>query len=192
MAQALAWWSRRVDGRWYRKPYEIMKYGALVIIRDARAGELAEVGDLRVAAYRADGFLSDASTYAPRLRALGTDGAGRVLVAVEDDAIVGTVMLQGPPDAGEIVTGPDEAEVRALAVSEQARGRGVGWALLQAAIDRAAEQGTRHLVLCSRVDMRTAHRLYERAGFLRLPERDWTPQPDVTLIAYGLRLDERS
>jgi ribosomal protein S18 acetylase RimI-like enzyme len=161
-----------------------------VIIRDARAGELAEVGELRVAAYRADGFLSDTSTYAPRLRALGTEGAGRVLVAVEDGAIVGTVMLQGPPDAGEIVTGPDEAEVRALAVSEQARGRGVGWALLRAAIERAAEQGTRHLVLCSRLDMRTAHRLYERAGFLRLPERDWTPQPDVTLIAYGLRLDQ--
>lgn len=38
--------------------------------------------------------------------------------------------------------------------------------------------------------MPTAHRLYERAGFLRLPERDWTPQPDITLIAYGLRLDQ--
>jgi ribosomal protein S18 acetylase RimI-like enzyme len=124
------------------------------------------------------------------LRALGADGGGRVLVAVEDDAIVGTVMLQSPPDAGEIVTGPDEAEVRALAVSEQARGRGVGWALLRAAIERAAAQGIRHLVLCTRLDMRTAHRLYERAGFLRLPERDWTPQPDITLIAYGLRLDQ--
>jgi ribosomal protein S18 acetylase RimI-like enzyme len=161
-----------------------------VIIRDARPEELAEVGELRVAAYRADGFLSETSTYAARLRSLGGDGTGTVLVAVEQDTILGTVMLQGGPQAGEVVQGPDEAEVRALAVSEQARGRGVGWALLRAAIERAAEQGTRHLVLCSRLDMRTAHRLYERAGFLRLPERDWAPQPDVTLIAYGLRLDQ--
>ena len=36
--------------------------------------------------------------------------------------------------------------------------------------------------------MRTAHRLYERAGFVRLPERDWSPVPGVNLLVYGLRL----
>jgi ribosomal protein S18 acetylase RimI-like enzyme len=160
-----------------------------VIIRDARPGELAEVGDLRVAAYRADGFLSETSTYAARLRSLGADGTGTVIVAVGRDAILGTVMLQAGPQAGEIVQGPDEAEVRALAVAKQAQGRGIGQDLLHAAIGRAAEQGTRHLVLCTQQEMRTAHRLYERAGFQRLSERDWSPQPGVTLIAYGLRLD---
>ena len=158
-------------------------------IRDARPDELAEVGDLRVAAYRADGFLSETSTYAARLRSLGADGTGTVIVAVQDDAVLGTVMLQAGPQAGEIVQGPDEAEVRALAVAKQAQGRGIGQDLLHAAIGRAAEQGTRHLVLCTQQEMRTAHRLYERAGFQRLSERDWSPQPGVTLIAYGLRLD---
>ncbi len=98
-------------------------------------------------------------------------------------------MLQAGPQAGEIVQGPDEAEVRALAVAKQAQGRGIGQDLLHAAIGRAAEQGTRHLVLCTQQEMRTAHRLYERAGFQRLSERDWSPQPGVMLIAYGLRLD---
>jgi ribosomal protein S18 acetylase RimI-like enzyme len=161
-----------------------------VIIRDVQPAELAEAGELRVAAYRADGFLSETSTYAPRLRSLGTDGAGTVLVAVHEGALVGTIMLQSGLQAGEIVQGPDEAEVRALAVAKQAQGRGIGRDLLHAAIRRAAEQGTRHLVLCTRLDMRTAHRLYERAEFRRLPERDWSPQPGLTLIAYGLRLDQ--
>ncbi len=120
-----------------------------VIIRDARPAELAEVGELRVAAYRADGFLSETSTYAARLRSLGGDGTGTVLVAVQQGTILGTVMLQGGPQAGEVVQGPDEAEVRALAVAKQAQGRGIGRDLLQGAIGRAAEQGIRHLVLCT-------------------------------------------
>ena len=41
-------------------------------MRDARPGELAEIGDLRVAAYQAGGFLSDASQYHGTLRTLGS------------------------------------------------------------------------------------------------------------------------
>jgi len=163
-----------------------------VIIREAHPGELAQIGDLRVAAYVADGFLAENSGYTPRLRSLGADGTGTVLVAVLDDEIAGTVMIQAGSHAAEVVQGPDEAEVRALAVAPRAQGHGIGWALLRAAIDRAAAQGTRHLVLLTRQEMRTAHRLYERAGFQRRPERDWTPQPGIVLIAYGLRLDEPS
>jgi len=44
-------------------------------------------------------------------------------------------------------------------------------------------------VLCTEPAMRVAHRLYEQAGFVRLPERDWTPAPGTTLLVYGLNLD---
>ena len=67
-----------------------------MIVRDARPGELAEVGEIRVAAYLADGFLAPDSRYTPTLRALGRDGDGAVLVAVDeqdDSRILGTVML---------------------------------------------------------------------------------------------------
>jgi ribosomal protein S18 acetylase RimI-like enzyme len=162
-------------------------------IRDARPAELADVGDIRVTAYRADGFLAPASAYEPTLRALGADGRGQVLVAERaGDGLIGTVTLQPwQPDGGEIVTGPDEAEIRALAVRPGARGGGVGRALLTAVIDRAAGEGVRHLVLCTQQEMKVAHRLYEDAGFTRLPERDWSPLPGVTLLAYGLRLPEK-
>jgi hypothetical protein len=36
--------------------------------------------------------------------------------------------------------------------------------------------------------MTAAHRLYERLGFTRLPDRDWTPVPGVDLRVYALDL----
>jgi ribosomal protein S18 acetylase RimI-like enzyme len=162
-----------------------------VIVRDARPDELAKVGEIRVAAYVAGGFMSPESGYAPILRALGLDGNGAVLVAVarEDDSrILGTVMLQPWPHAGQVVAGRDEAEIRALAVIPQARGRGIGDALLRAVIERAAGQGVRHLVLLTQPEMLTAQRLYQHAGFRRLPDRDWSPAPGMILLAYGLAL----
>jgi ribosomal protein S18 acetylase RimI-like enzyme len=156
-----------------------------VIIRDAHPDELALIGDLRVEAYLADGFLSEGSGYIPTLRALGTDGAGEVLAAVEDGQVVGTVMLQRWPHAGEVVRGPEEAEIRAMAVRPEARGRGIGDALLTAVTDLAARRGVRHLVLLSQQDMSVAQHMYAKAGFRRLPDRDWSPSVGVTLLAFG-------
>jgi ribosomal protein S18 acetylase RimI-like enzyme len=157
-------------------------------IRDAKPAELAEIGAIRVAAYRADGFLSPESEYEPALRGLGADGAGHVLVAERDGVLLGTVMLQTWPQAGQVVKGSDEAEIRALAVLPEARGGGLGRALLAAVTERAVRDHVRHLVLVTQTDMKTAHRLYEGAGFVRLPERDWSPAPGVDLLAYGLVL----
>ncbi len=162
-----------------------------MIIRAALPAELAKIGQLRVTAYQADGFLSPVSSYAATLRSLGTSGGGEILVAVDDGRILGTVMLQHWPKAGHVVRGPDEAEVRALAVVPEGQGKGTGRALLQAAIDLAASERVRHLVLCTQPDMRAAHHLYERAGFSRLPDRDWYPEPDMILLAYGLVLTSK-
>jgi ribosomal protein S18 acetylase RimI-like enzyme len=178
-----------------------------VTIRDARPDELAAVGEIRVGAYVAGGFLSPDAGYAPRLRALGGTGEGTVLVAIagagvggEDEGtadrgapaadggrIVGTVMLVMPPQTSEIAA-PDEAEIRALAVTPGTQGMGVGRALLQAVLDRAARQGARAMVLSTQQEMHAAHRLYERAGFTRQPARDWSPEPGLTLLAYQLTL----
>jgi ribosomal protein S18 acetylase RimI-like enzyme len=168
-----------------------------MLIREAHADELAEVGNIRVAAYLAGGFLAPDSGYLPTLRTLGCDGDGHVMVALRGgpggpvsgcDQIAGTVMLQPWPQAGRMVTGPDEAEIRALAVAPDAQGSGVGTALLRAVIERAAGQGIAHLVLCTQPEMTTAQRSYARAGFIRLADRDWSPVPGVDLLAYGLRL----
>jgi GNAT superfamily N-acetyltransferase len=158
-----------------------------MLIRDAKPGELGAVGAIRVAAYLADGHLSPGSGYEPTLRGLGADGTGHVLVAVQDDgSLVGTVMLQVWPQVGQLVTSPDEAEIRALAVLPEARGAGLGRALLTAIMDRAVRVQVKQLLLFTQTGMKAAHRLYEQAGFTRLPDRDWVPEPGVQLLAYGL------
>ena len=159
-----------------------------VIVREARPDELAAIGDLRVAAYRADGFLPENSRYTATLRGLGSDGAGDVLAAVGGGQLLGTVMLQHWPRAGNVVRGPGEAEIRALAVAPHARGRGIGRALLTAVMERATHRQVRHLLLLTQPDMRAAHHLYAGAGFSRLPDRDWSPEPGEILLAYGLVL----
>jgi ribosomal protein S18 acetylase RimI-like enzyme len=172
-------------GRNARKPGEVQQ---CVEIRDARPEELAAVGDLRVAAYRADGFLPDGSRYAPRLHSLGADGMGDILVAVEDDGrLLGTVMLMPWPE-GNLVRGPDEAEIRALAVAKDARRSGVGRALVAAVTHRAAERGVCLLLLLTMPDMRAAQRLYAELGFSRLPDRDASPGGGPTLLAFGMNL----
>ncbi len=167
-----------------------------VIVRAVLPGELPAVGDLRVAAYTAGDFLSDESYYTETLRTLGADGTGEVLAAVlEPDPrpasradLLGTVMLQWWPDGGHVAQSADEAEIRALAVDPQAQGRGVGRALLRAAAERAVAAGACRLVLCTQPTMLAAQRLYVSEGYRRLPDRDWSPVPGFTLLAYGRAL----
>lgn len=161
-----------------------------VIVRDAFPSELKLIGELRVAAYRADGFLSGQSAYEPTLRALGADGDGDVLAAVEGGQILGTVMLRNWPGQGEAIRAPGEAEIRALAVAPSARGRGIGRTLVCAITDRARQRGVQHLLLLTQPAMVTAQRLYVSAGFTRLPERDYEHAPGAILLAYGRLLAE--
>lgn len=150
---------------------------------------MTQVAQVRVTAYHAGKHLSPQSQYEQRLRELGADGVGDVLVAVgQDGEISGTVMLQPWPHAGKVVTGPDEAEIRALAVLPQAQGNGLGKTLLDAVIERARVRQVRHLVLFTQDDMVAAQHMYAKAGFTRLVDRDWVPGPGTLLLAYGLRL----
>ncbi len=158
-----------------------------VIVRAARDDELAAIGELRVAAYIAAGMLPT-SPYADVLRDLGVSTPGEVLVAEADGRAIGTVMFEPFHPGSEMACAPDEAEVRALAVAPEMQGHGAGRALVRAVIEWAGANGVRHLLLSTRPTMVAALHLYRAAGFTRLPERDWSPVPGLTLIAYGLKL----
>jgi ribosomal protein S18 acetylase RimI-like enzyme len=69
--------------------------------------------------------------------------------------------------------GDDEASFRMLAVAGGAQGRGVGSALVTACLDEARANGRSTVFIHSGAWMTTAHRLYGRLGFVRVPERDW-------------------
>jgi ribosomal protein S18 acetylase RimI-like enzyme len=159
-----------------------------VRIRAARAEEFGRIGELRVAAYRADGFLSETSAYADTLRVLGMDGTGEILAAVDGERLLGTVMLVTWPHGGEVLRNRGEGEIRALAVASAARGRGIGRALLAAVTQRAADRGVRDLLLLTQPEMRAAQHLYTEAGFRRLPGRDYEYAPGHRLFAFGMPL----
>lgn len=155
-------------------------------IRDARPDEYGHIGELRVAAYRADGLLNEG--YADTLRVLATDGTGEILAAVDDGRLLGTVTLVTWPNGGEVLRAPGEGEIRALAVAAAARGRGIGRALLAAVMRRAAEREVRDLLLLTQPDMVAAQHLYAEAGFGRRPDRDYEFDSGFLLIAFGLSL----
>ena len=158
-------------------------------IRPARAEELTAVGELTVQAYVADGLLSHDDWYAGELRAADKRAAeAELLVAVDGDQLLGTVTFTQPGSPWAEISQPGEAEFRMLAVAPEARRRGVGSALARWCVDRAREQGCTSVVISSHPDMHTAHRMYERMGFVRAAERDWDASDTVRLVAYVLDL----
>ncbi|WP_338013454.1 GNAT family N-acetyltransferase [Saccharothrix sp. ALI-22-I] len=120
-------------------------------------------------------------------------GQAELLVAVDvETTVLGTVTVVRPGTPYAEVSRDGEVEFRMLAVNPPARGRGVGEALVHAAIMRAREFGARRLAISNSKHMTTAHRLYQRLGFQRLPERDWRPVPGVEATAYAFSSNCRS
>jgi len=111
---------------------------------------------------------------------------------MDGDRVLGgvTFVPSGGPMAD--LAGSGEAEIRMLAADHAVRGRGTGEALVRTCVDRArATKGCTRIVLSTQSAMHTAHRIYERLGFVRRPGRDWRPLPDLadlTLLTYELTL----
>lgn len=158
-------------------------------IRRALPDELDAVGRLTVDAYVSGGVIP---ADAPYLQFLGDathrDAEAELWVAVDARGVVGTVTFVEPASALCEIAREGEAEIRSLAVAPTASGEGIGEALTRHLVERARAQGMGSVVLSSSTTMHTAHRLYERLGFTRLPERDWSPVPGVQLVAYQLPL----
>ncbi|MFF9035124.1 GNAT family N-acetyltransferase [Streptomyces sp. NPDC014892] len=166
-----------------------------ITIRPAAPDEYAALGEITAQAYLGDGLLDfgESDRYLDELRDVAKRAAeAEVLVAVADGQVLGgvTFVPAGGPMADIARAG--EAEIRMLAVSPEARGRGVGEALVRACLERARTvEGCVRVVLSTQRSMHAAHRIYGRLGFTRTPERDWNPLPDlldITLITYELTL----
>ncbi len=162
--------------------------GSALEIRLADESELSAIGDLTVAAYVLDGHVQPDDDYVHRLRdAAARATEAQLWVAVDDEHLLGTVTICPVGSPWREIALDDEGEFRTLAVAPQARGRGVGEALVRECISRSRLAGDRALVLSTIPVQATAHRLYGRLGFERFPERDWVPVPGVQLLAYQLR-----
>jgi ribosomal protein S18 acetylase RimI-like enzyme len=157
-----------------------------LVIRVARQDEGDAVGVLTERVYRDGGFVGD--DYAAELR----DGESRVreatvVVAELDGRLVGSVTVARPGTAYSEIAEPDELEVRMLAVADDVRRRGIADALMEAVEAMARQRGLAGVILSTAPGMHGAHRLYERRGYVRQPERDWDVG-GLRLLAYQLTL----
>ncbi|WP_025158954.1 GNAT family N-acetyltransferase [Leifsonia aquatica] len=143
-----------------------------LVIRLADPTEYAAIGELSFAAYQHDYTISDG------YRAQLLDTAGRtdeyeVWVAADSDGtLVGTVsILRAGFDLGGALR-EGELYFRLLAVSPDARRRGIGARLTAFTLDEARSRGYGVVALNSGEHMTGAHALYRSLGFVADPERD--------------------
>lgn len=99
--------------------------------------------------------------YEPFFR--GRFGPPAHLVAEHEGRVVGYVRLGCPT---ELASHAHVQQIRGLAVAEEVRGRGVGRALVRAAVQEARDRGARRITLRVLGHNTTARVLYESEGFL--------------------------
>lgn len=117
-------------------------------------------------------FVSDAwSDEAMRGELASPHGWYVVAVDASDDAILGYAGLSCP-------RGLHAADVQTIAVTEAARGRGIGRALLTRLLAEAHARGAREVLLEVRADNPVAQALYSSLGFEPIAVRPHYYQPD--------------
>jgi ribosomal protein S18 acetylase RimI-like enzyme len=165
-------------------------------IRDARPDEFDALGRLLVEVYSTlDGFPTPAEQphYYELLANVGrfADKPGaRVLVAVSAHGdLVGGVVYFGDMaqygSGGTATSIQDASGIRLLAVDPRHRSIGAGRALTNACIRLAREAGRAQVILHTTQAMQVAWRLYERLGFERCEDLDFSQQD---LRVFGFRL----
>jgi ribosomal-protein-alanine N-acetyltransferase len=129
-------------------------YAEQVSIRQARSGDLAAMLEIERAAF------PDPWSEASLAEELSSDLPPLV---VEQGGVVRGYLC--------LLSGPGERHLTNIAVHHDARRRGLGKRLLEAAIHSAREDGCRHLFLEVRPSNAPARQLYSGLGFVELYRR---------------------
>lgn len=167
-----------------------------VVIRDATQGDYAAIHTLTLEAYEpyahtmpkaAWGALRQAVTAV--LQRLGEQEAD-LIIAEHDDKILGSVLLYEPTEKDSYGQGKATSypELRLLAVTPQARGSGIGRALVAECSRRAKNMGAQKLGLHTSDYMEVATKLYLKLGFVREPSLDFEAAGPHTVKGYQLEL----
>lgn len=139
----------------------------MIVIRDA---VLEDIGAL-VALYADDvlGRLRESpgepldEAYRQAFLEIDGDPRHRLVVAEDDGALVATLQLSFLPQL--VLRGGERAQIEAVRVRSDRRGRGVGEELLRWAVAEARARGCRLVQLTTDRSRRDAQRFYERLGF---------------------------
>ena len=163
-----------------------------VVIRDAEQREVDEVGTVVVSAYQEYAALMPLDVWAMysenirdvRSRLKESD----LIVARQGGRIAGAVTFYPKHKKREAVWPPDWTGIRLVAVRPESRGQGIGRLLVEECIRRSREQAAAAVGLHTTSFMSVAAAMYERIGFVRVPEYDFHPRPGMTVTAHKLVL----
>lgn len=140
-----------------------------VVLRRARAEDVPAIVGLLAAdqlGTARDSVRSpeDLACYQRAFRVIDGDPAHTLVVAESGPDIVGTMQLSFIP--GLARRGALRAQIEAVRVADAWRGRGLGAAMMAWAIGEARQRGCALVQLTSDKSRRSAHRFYERLGFV--------------------------
>jgi GNAT superfamily N-acetyltransferase len=140
-----------------------------VLVREARPGDAAEVAELLAQL----GYPVDTAEAAERL----ARGNETVFVADTRPGVAGLLSVWSQLPIGRA---RPQARVTAMVVRSEARGRGIGVALMERAVRWARDAGCEGIELTSgmRAERERAHGFYETFGFHRTSYRFWLPIAD--------------
>ncbi|EFL33368.1 transcriptional regulator [Streptomyces viridochromogenes DSM 40736] len=105
----------------------------------------------------------DLSPYVAALERLSADPNQRLVVAVRDGRVVGTLQLTIIPGLSR--RGATRSIIEAVRIHADERGSGLGTQLIEWAIDESRGLGCQLVQLTSDASRTDAHRFYERLGF---------------------------
>ncbi|MCL7749777.1 GNAT family N-acetyltransferase [Halalkalibacter alkaliphilus] len=157
-------------------------------IRNALSDEVQYIRTQRIEAYSEHAKVVSEEHWQALKQAISSEAdeqSGVELIVAEiEGGIVGSVALFPPKsDAYEgQVDELDYSEIRLLAVTKEARGKGVAHALLTECIERTKAKGYDAIGLHTADFMEGAIKLYGRMGFERLPEHDFEPANDGVIV----------
>lgn len=170
-----------------------------IIIRNATSEEFEVIGKLMVSVYsQLHGFPKpeEQPNYYDKLLNVGKlteKESTELLVAVNASGVVeGAVVyfsdMKDYGSGGTATTLTHASGFRLLAVSPQARGKGIGRLLCEACIKKTKQHHNKSLVIHSTKAMQIAWNLYERMGFKRFHEIDFL-QDDLEVFGFKLHID---
>ncbi|MBF6354836.1 GNAT family N-acetyltransferase [Nocardia higoensis] len=159
-------------------------------MRTATATDHRRIGELTVAVYVGEGYVSPDSPYVDELADTARRaGSATLLVAEHEGEVVGSLTVARPGTPYADIARPGELEFRMLAVSSGARGLGAGTALVRTVIGLARAESFGAVVLTTMPAMADARRLYDRLGFIHAPQRDWATPSGLPLTVMRLPVD---
>ncbi|MDQ0665125.1 N-acetylglutamate synthase-like GNAT family acetyltransferase [Arthrobacter ulcerisalmonis] len=157
-------------------------------IRPAIEADFAAVARITGDSYLSAGYFDDAAhPYMVKIMDVAERaGQATVWVAEREGTVIGsvTLALAGEPYAD--IALHDELEFRMLVVDPAVQRSGAGKAMVDAILSHAHTlPGIRGVALTTGKAWESAHALYRKTGFQRVPERDWfVPGTDTKLLVY--------